>query len=662
MACAVLFVSHGMTIVFAAEEEPQVFRITGVEGAFALGHTRNEVEQGVEGQGTTRSRSKENEQGFSFLSHSYVYHPNLLNIDFGAGILFNQKEYEAGAGKQETEGELYSLTAQLRFLEKKPYPLTLYYDRTHPTAKVSETERFISNSEKYGLKAGLLRPILPFSIEVEAFRQQTEGTGPTQIIDTQNDQVFIRAYRYLEHNGHIQLTYHNNQHISESGVNGQPIQKTDRTSESTSLSSDVKFGERNQFQFINLLSYYTQDNLPRRQEFAWSPSLIWKHTGKSESFYRYSYNESEVDAISSISRSGAIGGSASLTDRLKINGEVRGRNYETAGLESQSRGASSGLSYTYPLGFGHINFSAGTSYDVTQNVAPTRYVTQQSERLKYDGIERLQLIHAFVDEIINIAVERNGVIVYPSVTKDVDYKRVDDGPLTYIQVIIKTDPAQQKIQLGDSLIVDYTYDTGGTFEFSTFNHHYSTYMTLFEYYSVYASYSNTEYEIKEGYSSVPLNSMENRRIGAKVDHPLSWNRFRIGAEAIYEEQDEELSPYVRRTGSTFFQANLGMDTRFRVSYRRVRQDNLYTDQDADIRSRSVTLTTRPWPRSSLRYEHREDEDTGRTEVHSIIQDMIQIQWRVRQLTLSLEGTSIEEKQGTVIRDSYSISADLIRTF
>lgn len=669
--CSILCFSLFSTSNLSAQQEDlALFRVTGVQGALALRHGQDSVEQGAEGFSPTRSHLTMDEQEITFLTQSYIYHPNLLNIDLGAGLIHTEKELDAGSQQYDTEDEVSSLTARLNFLEKKPYPFTLYYYRTHPTSNVSGTEQFVLDSIKYGVKASLLKPVIPLSVNMEVYRETIQGSGVTRVTDTATDHALLRANYNLDDDGYVQFSYQNNQQVSKSGVITQPIETIERESESTDLVSDVVFGERKQFRFGNLFSYTTQDFLPQQEEFRWRPFLEWEHSGTAKSYYNFDYTESEYNSVKTTSRSGSIGAHGALTKTLNLSGEIHGTSSETTGLEAQVRGGSTTATYTQPLSFGSFVFSVGAGYDLNEQDSPEGKVDQQNERHRYDGVELIQLAHPFVESVNNIAVERDGVIVFTSLVEGEDYTvsglynpTTETGdPVTYINVVIHDNPDDQKVLLGDTLIIDYTYTTGGTVVFSTTSNNYSTQLTLFKYYSLYASYSDMERKIEEGKSTIPITSVKQTRMGARVDHPFFYDIYRVGLEYTFEEREEEISPYVRRIADSFFQAALTNDTKLRLSLRRVQQDNQLSAQDIDLVSRGITLASRPWPRSSLRLEHRNDKETGGSSPRRIKRNLIQFQWQVRKLTLSLDGASVDEQLGVVTRRTNSFSASLIRAF
>lgn len=651
----------GVIIIFlepgtAVSNNVSAFRLTGIEGNIAIQqHSDEQIQQGSRNELTTT------EEEFSFLTHSYVYHPNLLNIDFGAGLIYTQNELETTNNSSEYDDDLYSLTARLSFLEKKPYPFTLFYDRTNPSVSVSISERFIQENEKYGVNASLLEPLLPFSMNLAASRQTQAGHGTTQILNNTTDQIQWRAYRSLGQTGHGQLTYNSTRYHSENGVVGQPIEEKQIGSESVSLDTYFDFGTRRQFNFYNLISYFTQDNLPAREEFRWTPNLSWRHTEATSSFYRFDYYNSKVENSETLTRSGVVGFRSDLTETVAVSGDLHGEDIETTGLSNQVRGVTGNISYARPLSFGRLSLSAGSRYDENERDSSLNFIDKKAESTRLDGLQKVALAFPHVTavtRVIHADPARQHIILQKGIDYEIELPPPPDreGP-AYIRRL-----GTINLESGESVLVDYTYQSGGSVTFTSFNQNYYAQLDLFNYYSIYVSYSDTDTELKEGLPTIPVSSTTLIRSGARVDHPFFHDELTLGAEAIRDEREDEFSPYIRKTYETYIQARFFSDTRLRLTSRRVIQDNQNSNQDVDLRRQSARLTLHPLPRASLSLEVSNEKDTGGTIPRRIKQTAIIGQWRIRKLVFSLDGRSVVETQGTVEREHNVFMARLNREF
>lgn len=658
----------GVIIIFlesgtAISGEVSAFKLTGVEGNIAIQqHSDEQILSSVGNSAAQHNKLTTTEEEFSFLTHSYIYHPNLLSIDFGAGLIFTQNKVEADPppAQSEYDDDLYSLTARLRFLEKKPYPVTLFYDRTNPSISTTTTERFTQQNEKYGINASLNEPVLPFSMNLEAQTQTQQGQSSTQIINNTTDTVQWRAYRGIGKTGHGQLTYYSNRYHSENGLVNQAIDEKQINSESFSLDTFFDFGERNQLNFNNLISYFTQDNLPQREEFRWTPNLTWQNTEKTSSFYRYDYFDSKIDNTRTLLHSGAVGFRSELTETVSATGDVHGERTETDGLTQQLQGVNGNISYTRPLSFGRLQLTAGSRYDQNDRDSTLDVVDKKSESIRLDGLQKVALAFPHVTEqykkveVIHADPARQHITLLPGIDYELEIPVVGTAYIRRLGTI--------NLQSGETVLVSYQYRTGGSVSYTSFNQNYHAQLDFFDYYSIYISYSDTEAELKEGLPTIPVTSTTYVRTGARVDHPFMHDDLTLGAEAIREEMDDEISPYIRHSYETYMQALMFSDTRLRLSSRRVIQDNQNTTTDVDLRRQSARLSVYPFPRSSLSFEMSNEKDTGGSTHRRIKEKAITAQWRIRKLVFSLDGRSIVETQGPNKREHNVFMARLNREF
>ena len=644
---------------FTMAEEIAVFRLTGVEGDIGIQYQTDEQTEGSVGESKTRNALTTTEEEVSFVTHSYVYHPKLLSIDLGAGLLYAQNEVETPAGSSEYDDSLYSLSAYLRFLEGKPYPFTLYYDKTTPSISASHGEKFIQENEKYGVNAALKEPILPFSINVEAFRQTQQGRGSTQIVDNTTEQVRWRAYRSFGDTGYSQLTYYTNTFVSENGLVGQAIEKRETKSESTSLDTDYSFGQERQVNFNSLISTYSEEGVLEREEFRFSPNLSWQHSQQTLSFYRFDYFETEVDKTETISKSTALGASSDLSEAVNVNGELHGDEMKTVGLENKSRGVSGTVRYKKPLSFGQFGFSAGGGYDKHSRDTNVQSIVRKGESIRLDGLQKVALSFPnviAVTRVIHANPDRQHILLVQGVDYEVEIPASNIG-LAYIRRL-----GTINLESGESVLIDYEYKTGGSVVYTSLSQHYHAQLDLYKYYSVFVSYSETDTEIKEGSPTIPVASVNYTRMGMRVDRPFFQDDLTIGGEANREEKEDDISPYVRKDYTAYIQARVMGDTQIRLSGQRSIQDNEFTTEDIDLRRQTARLTLHPWSRSSISFEVSNEKDTG-SHIHRRIKTKaLTARWQLRKLTLSIDGRSIVETHADYEREHNMFMARLNREF
>lgn len=633
-------------------QEPDItpFKFIGMKGHIGLQYQENESFRGELFDPKIVDRFISTQEEVYLLTRSYVYHPNLLQMDFGLGLTKTQNESEVAGAVEEYDDELTSVSARLRFLNQKPYPFTLFYDRSNPTVGVSSTEKFVQTQEHYGIEASLLEPLLPFSLNINASRQTFQGKGLSQVVDEVNDHFFIRAYQSLGSRGHNQLSYSHNRRQSASGNLALSINETDITSESTSLDTHYYFGENERNSITNLISYFTQDELPDREEVRVNPSVNLYHSDSLSSFYVFNFLDSTVGTNESKDSSGAVGVNYKPNEKITTGLEVQSQKTETTGHKSNSNRGSGTFNYAQP--FENGRFSIGAGFNVSKTEQEGTSVQVIGEILRLEGLDQVAISSAYVSTVVVYNETRT-----QQYQDGVDYQLVTIGYTTYIQRL-----STGNIQPGEIVSVDYTYQTSGDVSYSSTGQNLKIGLDLFRFYSLYANYAETEVELESGESLLPLNSVKNTRVGARVNYPFLQNDIRIGGEASYEEQRATVNSYDRDSTDVYIQAAFSPWIRFHVTARQVQQDNYDTENDMDLVQKTASVTTYPWPRASISLQLSNTRDTGGTVLRQVEETSIVARWQIRKLTLSVDGRTIEEQLGTYQRRHKLFTAVLRRTF
>ena len=214
-------------------------------------------------------------------------------MNLGAGILFSQEKLDTTSGVSNQEGTLYDLDANLMFLEKKPYPLTLFYNKSHPSIASNVTDVFVQENEKYGMNFSIRQPVSPVTLNFETYKQSTNGSSFTQVVDDSNTYQSVRANTSLKNGGNVQLSHTQNKQESMSGSKMSTIKPFKVTTKTTDLNSRFIFGYQRNINF-NLIASQTEQEQDRDlKELRLSPYLTWNHSNDFNSYYRYSLLDRE---------------------------------------------------------------------------------------------------------------------------------------------------------------------------------------------------------------------------------------------------------------------------------------------------------------------------------------------------------------------------------
>jgi hypothetical protein len=643
-----------------AQDVVTPFRLTGIDGHVELRYRQDEEIDGGLGSSTTERRTSSEEEIF-LMTHSYIYHPNFLKMDLGIGPLFSQYALDTSAGNVSDNTTEYNLTARLRFLDEKPYPLQLYYERDHPTVALTVTDRFQQQSEQYGFDFQLKEPIIPFHLSVGGSHHQTQGQGFDLRIKDEIDQGTLRAQTSLGHDGYGQFIFNTTDAYSETGFLTQPVVATTTRTDNATFDSRVYFGARNQIQLSNYLTHTEQSGVRPLDEWRYTPELRWTHSEALESFYRLNYSSSDQVTVTSRDIGASTGIRYKQSDAINLNGELHTDKANTTGLDLTNYGVSGAIYYKKEYSFAVLNLSAGIAADYFDRVATT-IVPVRDLLLNLTGTTPLFLPNDNIDRA-TIRVFR--VFSGGSQTElTVGVDSVCDGT---IDILVTSINARTTIENCNGAIdgdiqvsVNYDYDPGGTVTYTNLSQSYQASLQLYKNYNVYVRYRDSSASIKSGTPTLALGESQNREVGARVDYPL-YRSLRVGGELIYEKEDGSLYSYIRNSAELHTQFGL-LNGLLYASTQHVTIDYANTTEDINLVRNALQFRIRPWNRVGLVAEiSNEDENGGGTPRQTRI-ELINAEWRVRKLNMQAEARHVRDSFGTSERERSLIKLTVRRDF
>ena len=636
-------------------DETATYQLTDTAGYVGLRYRYDSksTQQGA-GPETKETRSVF-EEDVHVQTQGYVYHPNFLKVDLGGGVVFSQESLDTASGAAEQDEISYDFNTRLLFLEKKAYPLTLYYNKSHPSVALSVADVYVQENEKYGMNFSLRQPVSPVTLNFEAYRQSVEGDSFTQITDERNTYQSVSAHTNLENGGHAQLSYTNNRQDSLSGSKTLPIQPFMVTIKTTDLNSRLIFGKQQDIN-LNLIAIHTVQEQDRDlEETRFSPHLTWKHNNNFNSYYQYSLIDRQQSNIDSHSTSGAAGLRYLWDENLYSNAEAHYADSETTGLQLNSHGASGSVTYKHLLDFGTLQLSAGLNYDTYERV--TASVVQVIDALyTLTGTARVTLLHEYIDAptIIVKRADTNEVLTEGLAN---DYVVVVIANQTQIQKVNPALPANLDV------LVSYQYNPGGTAGFDSLGQSYQASLEMYKHFTVYLNYRDTQQNLKSGAPTLPLESSDTTTYGARVDYPVPIDiDLTVGGDVLTEKHNENISSYQKNSVDIFTQIALPLASDLHLSMGRLQVDYLFSTEDVDMTRYGLRLRSNPANRLTLSLQLSDEKDTGGSLPRRSQNMFFSSQWRIRKLLVELGAKKVLETQGSIKHERTVFNASLRRDF
>jgi len=636
-------------------EEIAAYKLTDIEGYVGLRHRYDsDLTQQAPGPESKETRSFFEEE-VHVQTHGYIYHPNLLKVNLGAGILLSQEDLNTVSGAAKYDDTLYDLNASLMFLEKKPYPLTLFYNKSHPSVALNVTDVFVQENEKYGMNFSLRQPVSPVIFNIEAYKQLTNGNSFTQIVDDRITYQSISANSSLKNGGNVQLSYTKNQQESMSGSKSLPIQPFNVTTKTTDLNSRFILGKQRDITFNLIASQTTQEQDRDLKELRLSPYLKWNHTKDFNSYYRYSFLDRQQSGFVTRDSSGAAGLRYQWNKNLYSNAEVHYADNTATGLQLNNVGVSGAVIYKHQLAIGLLQFNVGLNYDNYDRVA-SNIAQVIDANYTLSGSTPVTLAHDYIN-IATIVVKRTDTNEVLTEGLANDYVVTVIAKQTQIQKVNPALPASLDV------LVSYQYNPGGTAAYYSIGQSYQTSLQVNEYLTAYVNYRDRQHTLKSGLPTLPLDSSDTTSYGVRVNYPVPIDlELTFGGEVLNESHNENISSYRKNSAEIFMQVALPASSDLYLSMRRLQVDNLYSSEDVNLSGYRLRLKSHPAERFTLLLQLSDDKNTGGSLPRHSRNMSLTGQWRIRKLRFEFGARRVIETQSSIKHERTIFNAMLRRDF
>lgn len=631
-------------------EEIAPFRLTGIDGYVLVDYLSDELATAQTGVPSASSRQKQanlREEIF-VMSHSYVYHPNLLTLDIGGGPIRQDTRIDYGGSEAEAGKTLYSFTARANFLRDKPVRGSLFYDHLNPTVSVAPGEIMVQETNRYGLDFSMSGPTLGLPLNLGYVRTQTRGSGAGRVLDDDLEQFNFNLSRSFGALGATSLQYQRADQTSRSGSLNLPIQSTTSHSEGLNLNTRLQFGANQTYDLTNNIalnrwqSTLAQGELPDQSSFGFLLDLRARPSRQLSWFGTYNQNRNDQGNINLVSQSLAGGLAYSPLADLEANLGVRADTSDADQYALRSQSLDAAVRYRRPLWLGTLQASYGIKYDQRDQQASNPLVSVFDELHTLTGTTPTALnnLHVVPGSVVVTNLTQTQTYV-----ENVDYLIVVVGVETRLQRL-----ASGSILDGEDVLVDYTYDIGGSYASTQLDQTLSLNWNIARNLDAYFRWYDASPEITSGVATYQLNSVRSVLLGMRAETPLRLG-FSVGGSFETEDRRETISPFRRGTGDLFLQTTdplFGL-LNLRLTGRRNRIVYDFSEQDVDLTGYELRLWSR-WFGVDLTGLANYEEDVGGPTPRSRRDASVNAVWRERKLTVTASVVYSLELQGDYERE------------
>lgn len=592
----------------------------------------------------------------SVMTHSYVYHPKFLSLDMGLGIISSDNNLQFNDLNVRTREPLYNFSLHGSVLPEKPLHGSFFFDRLNSTPTVGSGESFNQLNDKYGFTTTIMAPLLPMSVLLDVTREENKGEGTQRSLDEKIDRLGLSARKAIGRYGTTDLSYRNVKQNSTNGAVGQPVQSSTQDSQSISADTRLRLGAKTLYDISNHIEYakqkysLTQGTTPELTDARFGLDYRAYHAANLNTFANLQSNRTTQELFYNNSNAVSGGATWGVTKDFDVGAGVHGGSTQATQFSTRSSGVDASTRYTKPLtiGTGTVNYSI--RYEKLDQSASEPETTVIGERLVLTQAQWSPLAQSnvVVTSIKVFNLSRTVLYNFPD-----DYLIEQVGTRTRLRISISS-----LITDGEEVLVDYTYDNGGTYASAQIDQSLGFTWTLSPQFNVFARYADAKPRVTSGNPTIPLNQVQSFWYGLRATVPLSVRYDLVFTGNLDQENRRDANPgdtnssYVRTSGEFYLRGELPTDfsNDYRVGLRKVRLVADIATQSVDQTSYEMAFGWRTSHGLNLvasALMERDSELLGERDRKSL---SVRALWRYRRFFASADLARTRESQDLYARD------------
>jgi hypothetical protein len=658
-AALVFFSQMGFGPVLAAgvlDVEIKPFALVDVGASFSA---RYLFDDQARGSGPTSDTFEERttwEEEFILRTKSYVYHPGFLNIEFDFGPKFVQQDFDSSSGSNNNDETFLSYRARLNFLQLKSYNFSLYALSDSPSVSTGLAGRYLTERDEVGVNAQLYQS-QHTRIFMDLAHVDTSGDGFGRTLDEVVDRAVIRSTTTYGEKNTFDFSHRQEDRESRSGSVGLPIQQSKIRHDITDLRARNYFG-KDKRHWVNQIYRRFKQSLVQATETEslnqnYSATAHFSHSDQLTSLFDLTLVDSERDDADATTHRFRASVDKISSEQLTYGFTAQSEEVRQSGFESDRGGIGTRVSYRQIFDFGSVGIGLNAAQDRTNQVSTADFVQVFDEPVVLNNTVPVALAEDFV--VAESVVVRN-VSSTQQYLEGIDYRLVIVGSVTSIQRLLGSN-----IQDGETVLVNYDYQSSGTSEFDTLNASLSINASFLKYFYAGAEVQSRQTSIRSGELLTPTNDRDSLRFTAGAEFRV-WDRWQLRVSMWHWDRDEEISPSISKSltvqASTAFQNSL----RLSLSGSFLKVDQELSDEDTNQGQFGMALSGRLWSRLLMGYDISYLQDDGGSLERKQLRHQLTAQWNYRAVRFSLRATHSDESLGATNRDDTRVTAEVARMF
>lgn len=655
---ALMLVSPAVCIAEYHEvDDIKPFGLLEVSGHVRVGYLFDDRERGASSEKSYEQQSSWEEE-FFLLTRSFIYHPGFLNMDLGGGPVLVQQQFDTNVDSATNDDVLFNFLGHLNLLELKNYPVSVYYERTHPSVTTSRSGRFLVQNDVYGVRghiSGLLRDRT--SARYAITRREAAGSGLGSVVDTTAEtKTFVLDSRYRK-SDNIEFRFDKLDQDSASGSAGLPIVRSELDQEIAEIRANNAFGATEQFRVSQRLRRMEQENtttfVSTLDDRVYNGNVQWQYSGDGHAFFNLRDATSKRNSTRQDYTDLELGASEQFTERTFARAAVGHSAVDQTGFRRDRTAARGSAEYSRETGFGGIGISGSVRAERNDQESTADEIDVFDEPLLLVGTTPVDLRNEFV--VLGSVVVRNADKTQ-TYLEGLDYRLIVTGTVTAVQRLVNS-----SITDGETVLVDYSYGTSGTARFDTFGSGIAFRADFLQTFRAHVRYDWQDSSIREGALTNPLNDGEILEFGIGASNQF-LDGWTLDAQYRHLRQDLETSPFVSDQLDASVTTSLGGTLSVTLAAGMNEIDYENSDEDVSQVTYRVGLRGLVFRRSYFAYDAFLLDDTGGTLARKQFRHRLHFQWSYRQMRFDLRATISDDELGISERNNTTVTAQLTRVF
>ena len=637
-------------------DEVRAFGLLDVDGHVRVGYLFDE-----RGYGSTDTDSSESqaswEEEFYLRTRSFVYHPGFLNMVIGGGPVFVQQQFESLDEDGSNRETLLNFESRLNFLDIKTYPFSLYFQQSHPSVTRGLAGRFIVQNQEYGFDGGINRLFTDStSVKVRLRRTDAEGSGFGYSVDNETEQATFTAQTGYRGSDRISFRYERLNLDSASGSPGLPIHVSTQLHNLSEFRLENRFGAEDQFRLHQLISRQQRDlanaTTSTLDDHRYRAKLTWDYDEMTRSYLHYNYADSQRSSNDSRAQDVAFSLTRQLNKNAVVDAGLEHFSQDDTGFTRGENAFRGRATYTRETGFGAFTLAAGLRKARTNQESSASDIPVFDEAIVLVGTNPVDLAQEFV--VPGSVVVRN-VTNTQTYVEGSDYRLFQTGSVTSIQRFIGGN-----IEDGETVLVDYRYETSGTAEFDSLNSNILASVSFLRNLDAYVRYNFTDTDVRSG-ELLNVNDRNRLEFGLNV-RGRALDGWDLSGQYRHIQQDEDIAPFVGNSLDINLSKSFWGRLRMSLSAGVTRTDFESSVEDIDQKVYALGLGGNPFRGTIVNYYVTYLEDVGGTVPRAQLRHRLNLEWAFRMMRITLLGEFTDDEQGTTARDFNRVTLQIVREF